>query len=95
VPVPGGSCAGATRHVGSQADTGVLRDAMGACGKAHHFRGTVDAAWVAAAEHAGPMHLLAAPSTADIAMQLQDRHSWLTPQGKLVQLDTATVRGLT
>jgi hypothetical protein len=51
----------------------------------------VDPAWIAAAEHADPMQLLAAPSTADIATQLRDRYSWLTAQGKLVQLEAATV----
>jgi len=35
----------------------------------------VDPAWIAAAEHADPMQLLAAPSTADIATQLRDRYS--------------------
>jgi hypothetical protein len=55
----------------------------------------VDPAWIAAAEHADPLQLLAAPSTAVITAQLQERFAWATPQGKLVQLDTASVRVFT
>jgi hypothetical protein len=55
----------------------------------------VDPAWLTAAEQAGPMELLHAPSTTQIAAQLQQRFAWLPPQGKLVQLHTASVRSLT
>jgi hypothetical protein len=56
----------------------------------------VDPAWVAAADSADPMQLLHAPSTAAITAQLQRRYGWLTPgQGKLVSLETATVRTFT
>lgn len=55
----------------------------------------VDPAWIAAAEHAVPLQLVAAPSTADITAQLQELYARLTPQGRLVQLDTASVRAFT
>jgi hypothetical protein len=50
---------------------------------------------VTAAEQASAWELLAAPSTADITTQLQQRYSWFTPQGKVVQLGTASVRQFT
>lgn len=55
----------------------------------------VDPAWVTAAEQASAWELLAAPSTAEITSQLQQRLSWFTPQGKVVKLETASVRLLT
>jgi hypothetical protein len=55
----------------------------------------VNPAWLAAAEQASPVELLHAPTTAHVTSQLQQRCAWLTPQGKLVTLDTASVRLLT
>jgi hypothetical protein len=55
----------------------------------------VDPAWLAAAEQASGEELLVAPTTAATTAQLQQRYAWVTPQGKQVKLDTATVATFT
>jgi hypothetical protein len=41
------------------------------------------------------MEVVHAPSTSAIATRLQQRYAWMTPQGRLMTLRTATVRALT
>jgi hypothetical protein len=55
----------------------------------------VDPAWLAAAEQADPMELLHAPTTAEIAANLQRRYVWFSPQGKWVDLEDASVKAFT